>query len=73
MLVSLIKNHYRLGLAVALATLPWLGFVPDEVAAAPPVAVARLAKQLGLDPAVLEGYGSVHTLVRIICGWWRSI
>ena len=34
----------RLGLAFALCTLPWLGFVPDEVAAAPPV--ARLAEQL---------------------------
>jgi Domain of unknown function (DUF4158) len=45
----------RLGLAVQLATLPWLGFVPDEVPAAPPVAVARLAERLGLDPAVLEG------------------
>jgi Domain of unknown function (DUF4158) len=32
----------RLGLAVALATLPWLGFVPDEVRAAPPAAVARI-------------------------------
>nr|WP_275106792.1 DUF4158 domain-containing protein [Nocardia brasiliensis] len=39
----------RLGLAVALCTLPWLGFVPDKVAAAPPVAVARLAQQLEVD------------------------
>ncbi|WP_059389801.1 hypothetical protein, partial [Arthrobacter sp. Hiyo1] len=30
----------RLGLAVALCTLPWLGFVPDEVSSAPRVAVA---------------------------------
>ena len=45
----------RLGLAVQLATLPWLGFVPDEVAAA--VAVVRLAERLGVDPAVLSGYG----------------
>ena len=52
----------RLGLAVQLATLPWLGFVPDEVTAAPPVAVARLADRMGLDPAVLEGYGQrAHT------------
>ena len=29
----------RLGLAVALCTLPWLGFVPDKVSSAPPVAV----------------------------------
>jgi hypothetical protein len=33
--------------------LPWLGFVPDEVRAAPPAAVARL----GLDPAVLTELG----------------
>ncbi len=31
----------RLGVAVALCTLPWLGFVPDKVSTAPPVAVAR--------------------------------
>lgn len=36
----------RLGLSVQLSTLPWLGFVPDDVASAPPVAVARLAEQL---------------------------
>ncbi len=46
----------RLGLAVQLCTLPWLGFVPDEVSSAPPVAVARLADRLGPDPEVLEGY-----------------
>ena len=46
----------RLGLAVQLCTLPWLGFVPDEVRSAPPVAVARLAERLGLDPEVLKGY-----------------
>ncbi|SFO26097.1 protein of unknown function [Pseudonocardia ammonioxydans] len=47
----------RLGLSVALCTLPWLGFVPDDVAAAPPVAVARLADQLTVDPGVLRHYG----------------
>ena len=26
----------RLGPAVAVCTLPWLGFVPDDVASAPP-------------------------------------
>jgi len=52
----------RLGLAVQLATLPWLGFVPDEVRSAPAVAVVRLAQRLRLDPAVLEGYGQrAHT------------
>ncbi|GAB2719059.1 Tn3 family transposase [Arthrobacter bambusae] len=47
----------RLGLAVALCTLPWLGFVPDKVSSAPPVAVARLADQLGVDPDELRSYG----------------
>jgi TnpA family transposase len=47
----------RLGMAVQLAALPWLGFVPDEVASAPPAAVARLAERLGLDPGALRGYG----------------
>jgi hypothetical protein len=47
----------RLGLAVQLCTLPWLGFVPDEVRAAPPVAVGRLAERLRVDPGVLAGYG----------------
>jgi hypothetical protein len=47
----------RLGLAVQLCTLPWLGFVPDEVRAAPPVAVGRLAQRLRVDAAVLAGYG----------------
>ncbi|MGH3192070.1 MAG: DUF4158 domain-containing protein [Streptosporangiaceae bacterium] len=30
-----------LGVAVQLCTLPWLGFVPDDVPAAPAAAVAR--------------------------------
>lgn len=47
----------RLGLAVSLCTLPWLGFVPDKVSAAPAVAVARLANRLGVDPVELGGYG----------------
>jgi hypothetical protein len=47
----------RLSLAVQLCTLPWLGFVPDEVWAAPPVAVSRLADRLRVDAGVLAGYG----------------
>ena len=47
----------RLGLAVQLCTLPWLGFVPDEVTAAPAAAIRRLAERLQVDPGVLVGYG----------------
>lgn len=46
----------RLGLAVALCTLPWLGFVPDDVASAPQAAVARLAEQLQVDPDAIRSY-----------------
>ncbi|MFV0306681.1 MAG: Tn3 family transposase [Desertimonas sp.] len=47
----------RLGVAVQLCTLRWLGFVPDEVASAPAAIVERLAERLGVDPAAIESYG----------------
>src|SRR5665647_1882964 len=47
-----------LGLAVQLCTLPWLGFVPDEVRAAPQGEVARLGARLKVDPGVLACYGA---------------
>ncbi|WP_188197333.1 DUF4158 domain-containing protein [Nonomuraea sp. SYSU D8015] len=42
---------------VQLCTLPWLGFVPDDVTAAPPAAAARVAERLGVIPAALRLYG----------------
>ncbi len=47
----------RLGLAVALCTLPWLGFVPDDVTSAPRSAVLRLAEQFRVDPDAIGSYG----------------
>lgn len=47
----------RLGFAVALCSLPWLGFVPDDVASAPRAAVVRLAEQLGVDADLIRHYG----------------
>src|SRR6266567_5314975 len=44
--------------AVQLCALPWLGFVPDEVAAAPAAAVARLSERLGVPVGELRGYGT---------------
>ncbi|WP_184759022.1 DUF4158 domain-containing protein [Streptosporangium album] len=38
----------RLGLAVQLCTLPWLGFVPDDIWSVPQAAVQRLANQLAV-------------------------
>ena len=40
-----------------LCTLPWLGFVPDDVTAAPSAVVTRLAEQLRVDAGALAGYG----------------
>ncbi len=40
-----------------LCTLPWLGFVPDDVTAAPPAAVARLAERLQVPAGALGRYG----------------
>lgn len=37
-----------LGVAMQLCTLPWLGFVPDDVTVAPAAAVARLSQRLGI-------------------------
>ena len=47
----------RLGLAVQLCTLPWLGFVPDDLGRVPVAALRRLAGQLGTAPEVLADYG----------------
>jgi hypothetical protein len=59
----------RLGLAVQVCTLPWLGFVPGAVTAAPPVAVTRLAERLAIDSAELQGYGRRAQTVRVTCSW----
>ncbi len=48
----------RLGMAIQLCTLPWLGFVPDDVAAVPAAAANRVAVQLGIPIADLAGYGA---------------
>ena len=47
----------QLGLGLQLCTLPWLGFVPDDLATAPPAALHRVADQLGVDAGVMVNYG----------------
>src|SRR5260370_42699242 len=51
-------DEYRLGWSLQLCGLRMLGFCPDDVTTAPPSAVRFVARQLGVDPGVLEGYGS---------------
>jgi hypothetical protein len=47
-----------MGAAVQLCTLPWLGYVPDDVTAAPAAAVARLSEKLGIPVGELRRYGT---------------
>ena len=44
-----------LGAAVQLCTLPWLGFVPDDVHGAPAGAVSRLAERVDVPAGELSG------------------
>ncbi|GAA4602539.1 hypothetical protein GCM10023195_07860 [Actinoallomurus liliacearum] len=46
----------RLGLAVQLCSLPWLGFVPDDLLGVPRAALQRLASQLVVFPGALQYY-----------------
>ncbi|SDG69828.1 Transposase and inactivated derivatives, TnpA family [Lentzea fradiae] len=48
----------RIGMAVQLCALPWLGFVPDDVTAVPAAAANRVGVQLGIPIADLAGYGA---------------
>jgi len=67
-----------LGATVQLCTLPWLGFVPDDVAAAAAV-VARLSERLGVPAGALRRYGAREQTrtdhLREIAGYlgWRTV
>jgi hypothetical protein len=48
----------RLGLAVQLCALGFLGFVPADIAAAPAEVTGRLAKRVEVSPAALGRYAA---------------
>src|SRR4029450_6227926 len=50
--------HNRLGYALQLCALRFMGFVPDDLSSAPPEAVAFVAQQLGVKPNMLADYGT---------------
>ena len=50
-------DHNRLGYALQLSALRYLGFCPARLSTAPPEAVVYLAQQLHVSPAVLADYG----------------
>ncbi len=68
-----------MGVAVQLCTLPWLGLVPDDVAAAPAAVVARLSEKLGIPVGALRGYGAREQTrtghLREVAGYlgWRTV
>ncbi len=57
-------DHNRLGFALQLAALRFLGFVPADLDGAPPEAVRYLADQVGADPDELARYGRRPKTVR---------
>mgnify|MGYP003407748478 FL=1 len=58
----------RIGVAVALCTLAWLGFVPDDLRAAPAAAVSRVAAGRARCPENRTG-----TLCRQIANPYRAL
>ena len=50
--------HNRLGYALQLCALRFMGFVPDDLSSAPLEAVAFVAQQLRVQPEVLATYGT---------------
>jgi TnpA family transposase len=63
----------RLGFALQLCALRYLGFAPDELGTAPATAIHFVAHQLGLTPEALQTYGHRSTPAPIICGGRRRI
>ena len=50
-------SHNRLGFALILCTLRYLGFVPDSLRSVSALAMEHVAGQVGADPDVLGAYG----------------
>ncbi len=72
-------HHNRLGFALQLCTLRYLGFVPDDLSAAPTGVITHLAGQVGAHPGALENYGrrertrsDHHALVQAHLGFRRA-
>jgi hypothetical protein len=51
------EAHTRLGFALHLCALRYLGFVPHDLDTAPQAAVAYIAQQLAVQPGALAAYG----------------
>ena len=52
------EAHTRLGFALQLCALRYIGFAPDDLTTAPAGAVEYVAQPLGVPPQVLAAYGA---------------
>lgn len=59
----------RLGLAVSLCALRFLGFVPDDIASIPDEALAFVAGQVDAEAHELLAYGSHAQRAATTCSW----
>ena len=57
-------GHNRLGFALQLAAVRYLGFVPADLDAVPREALRYLAEQVGTEPEALKDYGTRPKTVR---------
>ena len=51
-------DHNRLGYALQLSAVRYMGFVPEDLLAAPLEATVHLARQLEVSPQSLSRYGN---------------
>jgi TnpA family transposase len=52
------EAHTRLGFALQLCALRYLGFAPDDLCTAPAAVIGYVAQQLRVAPQALEAYGT---------------
>ena len=58
------RDHNRLGFAVQLGTLRYLGFFPDDLSTIAATAVDYVSEQLNLAPELMQQYGQRSSTIR---------
>ena len=51
-------SYNRLGFALQMSALRFMGFVPNDLSTTPQVVISYLARQLEVDPEMIGSYGS---------------
>src|SRR5262245_21591946 len=64
------SDAHRLGTALQLCAVRYLGFCPAPLQAAPVEMMAFLARQLQVDPMALQGIVNLLSDSLIIGQWW---